>query len=307
MKELLLKQLNNVERIASYSKLGRFINAPRKYLFGILYRETIYRFSRKGKITHALTFWGDSMTVVLPSSLDIYLTGGKSHDSEIRLCKFLINILQKGDHFLDIGSHYGFFSLLAAKCVGETGRVTAVEASKETYKILKSNTAHLSNIKTVNYALSDQNGVLEFLEFPVLYSEFNTLEKSLYENEGWYKNVEPKLISIDSIQGDKLIREQGISPKVIKIDVEGAEFRVIKGLREYLNAQETLVVMEFASGSRGNANHILAENLLAELHYSPYSIGNSGELTPLSVATSDYIDSLGAESDNIVYRKSLQS
>jgi FkbM family methyltransferase len=47
--------------------------------------------------------------------------------------------LRPGDTFLDIGSHQGIYSLVASRCVGETGRVLAFEANSSTYARLKRN------------------------------------------------------------------------------------------------------------------------------------------------------------------------
>lgn len=76
------------------------------------------------------------MNIALPASTDIYLTGGKSHDSEIRLAKFLIKNLNQGDNFVDIGAHYGYFTLLGAHLVGKGGRVF-FEPGKSTYSLLE--------------------------------------------------------------------------------------------------------------------------------------------------------------------------
>lgn len=133
----LLSGIEKVQKIASASKLERMLANPVKYFRAIFFREIIYRRTRKSQEVQATTFFGFPMRILLPSATDICLTGGKSHPSEIRLAKYLIQNLRHNDSFLDIGAHYGYFSLLAAQLVGSNGRVTAFEASPSTFQVLK--------------------------------------------------------------------------------------------------------------------------------------------------------------------------
>ena len=75
----LLSQLDKVERIANSSKMGRFLRSPIKYLYAILHRKLIYSRQKKEIATKCRTFFNLNMDILLPSSTDIYLTGGKSH------------------------------------------------------------------------------------------------------------------------------------------------------------------------------------------------------------------------------------
>lgn len=108
MNELLIKQLSEVEKIASSSKIRRLLDNPYKYLYAILFRQLAYSRKKREVIKTTTLFYGKKMKVALPASTDIYLTGGKSHDSEIRLARFLIQNLSGEEHFLDIGAHYGY-------------------------------------------------------------------------------------------------------------------------------------------------------------------------------------------------------
>ncbi|MEL6392762.1 MAG: FkbM family methyltransferase, partial [Bacteroidota bacterium] len=113
-KKRLLKNLLTVENLASSSKIKRMMNNPVKYLNAILFRELTYKSNKKPRLVRTTTFFGRPMSVLLPSSTDIYLTGGKSHSSEIRLARFIIKHLNEGDFFVDVGAHYGYFTQLAS-------------------------------------------------------------------------------------------------------------------------------------------------------------------------------------------------
>jgi FkbM family methyltransferase len=156
-----------------------------------------------------------------------------------------------------------------------------------------------------NCAISHRTEVIDFLEFPVLFSEFNTLEKEIYADEEWFKKNPSNRIKINAITGTNLLQELQLHPTIIKIDVEGAEEKVIIGLVTYLKQHHPKIIMEFANSKRNNTNHSKAEAILFSIGYKAYSISNTGEPVPLSVSTSDYIAEQQLESDNIIYLKDL--
>lgn len=299
-KNELLGELDRIEHFATQSRLQRLLSTPRKYVYGLLYQKLFYNLHSIGKLVHAETFFGSRIQLRLPSAMDIYLCGGKTHASEIRLSRFLVHHLYEDDTFLDIGAHIGFFSLLASH-IAEKGQVVSVEASPQTYALLESNVFESSNIKAVSAAISDQDGEIEFLEFPVLYSEYNTLEKEQCKEESWFKKVVPRTVNIEGMKGAGLIEKFNLNPAMIKIDVEGAEEKVILGLLDFLKSNIVYVIMEFTNRRRGHANHLKAEEHLRSVGYVPYQINKDGELENMLCSTDDYIAATGLESDNIVY------
>lgn len=298
----LIKNLNRVEKIASASKFKRMLMHPFKYFNAILFREVIYKQRKVEKEVSRKTFFGTRMNLLLPSSTDIYLTGGKSHDSEIRLAKFLINNLGKDDSFVDVGAHYGYFTLLGSKLVGNKGSVYSFEASPKTYKVLSKNLYNETNITSFNLAVSDEVSSLKFYEFPNLYSEYNTLDINQFRNESWFSEYKPNEVNIKSIILDDFLSEERVCPKIFKIDVEGAENKVINGLRNYLSQNSPFIVMEYLSKERGNKEHQEAENMLNSLGYSSFVVDKLGNLKKLD-SISKYLEENKLESDNIVFSK----
>ncbi len=302
LQEALISKIKVVEKIASASKVRRMLRHPAKYIHAILFRELIYKRTKKEKEVVCSTFFDAPMHLLLPSSTDIYLTGGKSHPSEIRLAKFLIHHLHIGDTFIDVGAHYGYFSLLASKLVGDTGSVFAFEASPTTYEVLEKNKSNFENILVYHRAVSDEDTHLIFYEFPNLYSEYNTLDITQFKDEDWFAAYTPKSIKVKSIIPDAFLKAQKINPKVIKIDVEGAEYKVINGLKEFLTDNSPVIVMEYLSDERGNEAHIKAEKLLKSLGFQSFIIDDHGE--PQAIASiSNYLTLNSLESDNIVFMR----
>ena len=51
----------------------------------------------------------------------------------------ILELLQPGDTFLDVGANIGYFSILAAAAVGDAGHVIAYEPDPENYRLLQTN------------------------------------------------------------------------------------------------------------------------------------------------------------------------
>jgi hypothetical protein len=117
----LLNQLKKVQDLAQASKWQRFVHHPVKYLFALGYRTVWYKIFRKEHRVAADLFFGKRVHLLLPSATDLFLTGGKTHSSEIRLARLLIRTLQPGQSVIDIGAHYGYFTLLASELVAGGG------------------------------------------------------------------------------------------------------------------------------------------------------------------------------------------
>ena len=298
----LLEKLETVEKIATTSKFNRMLLNPIKYIKAVLFRILIYKRTKKSKTVKTKTFFDQQMSVLLPASTDIYLTGGKSHNSEIRLAKFIIKNLNSGDTFVDVGAHYGYFTLLAASILKEKGKVVSFEASENNYNILEKNTQNISNVEAINKAISDQKGTIEFYEFPNLYSEYNSINAEQFENEEWFQRFSPKKIMVETIPLSPFFKRNFLFPKLIKIDVEGAELKVISGLLDFLKTNTPIIIMEYLNPKRKNAEHQKAVALLARVHYKSYIIDNEGALK-LCTDLDNHLESNDLESDNIVFMK----
>lgn len=131
--------------------------------------------------------------------------------------------LRLGDVFLDVGCHYGIYSVLASKLVGPTGRVVAVEPHPGTLEVLRENIAFngCDNVEVLSVALSDKTG---------------SLALSYNENGSHRQRQSDPISEVHSVQamaGDDALKDSHI-PSVIKIDVEGHEFAVLSGLKQTL-------------------------------------------------------------------------
>jgi len=300
----LSEELDKVEVLSTSSVMVRLMHAPLRYLCGQFFNKVIYPITKKEKVVRAFTFFGVEMKVALPAGSDLLFTHGKSHDSELRLVRFLLREVKEGSQFLDIGAHFGYFTLLAARLTGPTGKVCSYEPGKHTYAVLSQNVSGNAVINTFNRAVSSENTKLEFYEFPAYYSEYNTMDVSQFEQESWFARYKPEKIIVDAETIDSITSDGSIIPQFIKIDVEGAEDRVIAGGRNYFKDNNPIVIMEYVSITRNNGNHKKAIEYLLSFGFSMAIIRKDGSIDDMDPKKLDeYLESHGLESDNIVFRK----
>lgn len=299
---MLTEGIEIVSEKANGSKLKRFASNPFKYVFALAYRLLIFRFLKKPFYTRTKTFWDEPFLVALPAAMDIYLTGGKTDDSEIRLAKFMIKSLRPGDFFIDIGSHFGYFSLLALKCLKGKGIVLAIEPAKEAFKILKENLKNHSSATAINCLAGAKDSHQDFYEFPSQQSEYNTAYPEQFEETDWYKKTLITRTTIPCRSIDSLLSSYEQAPGFIKIDAEGSELEVIKGAGKLVSeSKDLIIVMEMLSKNRKNEAHLEAVEVLEKFNYKLFVITPEGDLEPCN-NVENHLLSKGIDSDNIVFK-----
>lgn len=144
---------------------------------------------------------------------------------EPHMTRWLRGRLGAGDTFVDVGANIGYFTVLGSRLVGAKGRVVAIEASPAFHdRVLQHVRLNgCDNVRAVNAAVSDSHKTLTF----VLASSNNMGANSIVPYDGpaesSFEMAARPLPEI--LDGDELA-----SARVIKIDVEGAEGGVIRGL-----------------------------------------------------------------------------
>jgi FkbM family methyltransferase len=157
---------------------------------------------------------------------------------EPNLTAFLMRRLCPGDLFVDVGANIGYFSLLAAKFVGTSGKVLAIEASPSIFEKLANNLRYnnLDNVVALNLAASDSSGVTSVYLGP----EVNIGQTTVLKTDHYRVECEIQCKRLDDILSSEDLQRA----KIIKIDVEGAEWAVMAGVLPLLKSfPETLEVV----------------------------------------------------------------
>ena len=79
-------------------------------------------------------------------------------------CSLLTSVLRDGDTFVDVGTHVGFFSSLAASLVGNDGRVVSFEPEARNFGAAQRSRRlnGFANVDRVNAAVGAEEGQAEF-------------------------------------------------------------------------------------------------------------------------------------------------
>ena len=193
--------------------------------------------------------------------------------------KFLNLYMEQGDCFLDIGSNFGLYSLIASKKVGKQGQVFAFEPATKTFIRLKRNIKlnRFDNIIPIKTAISSNNGIMPMSISLDGHDAWNSLTKPARGEK--FLTEEVKTITLDDF-----IQENGLHDKIkmIKIDVEGWECEVIKGaVGTLISEMAPILQVEFsepALEASGSSSGVLID-LLSGLGYRLYNYsGKNNEL-----------------------------
>ncbi len=139
-------------------------------------------------------------------------------------------ILRPGDIFVDIGACFGYHTISSALRVGSVGQVYALEPQPEMFARLEENLArnNLSNVKAHHLALSDQTEKLKLHRFADL-----GIGHTSISSQG--RDVS-QIISTEAITLDDYLERRGVrKATVIKLDVEGAELKILRGATTLLS------------------------------------------------------------------------
>jgi FkbM family methyltransferase len=159
---------------------------------------------------------------------------------------------KQGDIVVDVGAHIGKYTIIASKRVGANGKVIAIEAHPGNYEMLNRNIKlnGLTNVIPLNYAVySEESRIKLYMpdeEFG--YTMHHSIMFSYLSPKYSLKGKEnEKFIEVNANTLDNLLQKNGLSREVnwIKIDVEGAEFEVLKGATEILsNSKDICLLIE---------------------------------------------------------------
>ena len=299
-----LSSLARVAKKTKGTKWDRFLARPLPYTYAQWVRWVLYPRDKKGRWATTTCIWGDQMQVLLPAGADIYILGAKTHSSELSLSVYLCKYLRPGDYFIDAGAHFGFYSLLAAHLMEGKGKIKTIDASSQMHEVLKKNASHLPIVERIHAALcAEEQEAILFTEYPIIYSEYNTLHPEQYQSESWNQKIKGKELRVEAKTLDKIYyaENQDTNASIfIKIDVEGAEFEVLKGATTLLQDPERRssihLFLEYWAAERLTDQHRKALEFLQVLGYLPYLLDENGNYTLL-----ENLNQI-QDSENILFR-----
>jgi FkbM family methyltransferase len=193
-------------------------------------------------------------------------------------------LLSEGAIFLDVGAHIGYFTLLAAHCVGPAGRVYAVEPNPSAFAALK---AHLeanrvATIEARMLALAEADGTLRLYVPPGgAHRDYNV---TCMPRPDW------NAVDVPCRRLDDCLAEWRVDRiAVMKMDVEGAEPRVLAGGAEHLKNGVVRHLVVEVNGPRlteGGSSPAIFVEQLAALGFAPARL-SGGHAIPVPISQWD--------------------
>lgn len=138
---------------------------------------------------------------------------------------FVRKYLRRGEVFVDVGANIGVLTVVGAVSVGQSGQVISFEPHPRIFRYLVGNVRRnrLKNVKTYNYALGDNSGVI-FLE---------------NKHADDMNSVSDTGVSVEMQKLDILVANN-IEVALLKIDTEGYEKFVLEGASTTLERCRTI-------------------------------------------------------------------
>jgi FkbM family methyltransferase len=180
---------------------------------------------------------------VIGKSIDVY---GEYSESEVI---FLTSCMNKKTVVYDIGGNIGYHASAFATFAKH---VYSFEPNLKNFSLLMKNTESFNNVTLINAAVTDKNTVLTI-------DDYNINVPGNYGNLSTGSGITPVLgIKLDDYNFEK--------PDVIKIDVEGAEYQVIKGCEKIIKENRPWIYFE----AHETRDLSLIYNFLDECKYYMY-------------------------------------
>jgi FkbM family methyltransferase len=194
----------------------------------------------------------------------------------------IVNLIEKHldskKDAVDVGANVGLYTVLMSKLLNRGRKVLSIEPTPAALEYLHRNIVRSKSAKSVviyEGIVTDRKGTFQLNVIPGMeeYSSLGTIVHESVQSE----NNKPISIKGDTI--DHLVSRFRLSPGLLKIDTEGAEYQVLSGAHATLAKYRPTIIAEISDRMlrSTNANSDLVVNLLKRYGYNIASIMNPAE------------------------------
>ena len=196
-----------------------------------------------------------------------YWYHGKRREQETMAA--FAKLLKSGNLVVEVGGHIGYMSVYFAHLVGPQGRVVVFEPGPNNLPYLIVNTKKYPNVQVVPDALTDFTGSATLYTEELsgqnnsLLDQYTVFEANM--REASLGEIERGRVTVGCTTLDRFIdsKHQGM-PSFVKIDVEGAELSVLRGMKNCLEAGNVALMVEVTQ------NHLAVYDLLSRAGFSVF-------------------------------------
>jgi FkbM family methyltransferase len=206
----------------------------------------------------------------------------------------VISCLQPGMRAVEVGSNVGWYTLLIARQIGSKGKLIAFEANKDLVKLTLDSiciNGYAEQVMLHNIAVSDHNGEAKFYirERHIGNSSFGRPTQDLLDS----LDDSAREITVPTVTLDEFLTGEDRQIDFMKIDAEGSEPLVFRGMKQLLEENQRIrIVIEYSPHQMRGAGFDPAREMLFlfELGFKAFKIEANGSLTQVNLETLNRID-----------------
>jgi len=194
---------------------------------------------------------------------------------EIDHYKMIQEIVKPGMNVLDIGANIGYYAIMESRLVGETGRITAIEPMLANIEMLQKNIELNSaeNITVIHAAVSEATGTGN------MYVSTHSNLHTFHRDGSAFDSLDSTPIEVGTLTLKDAAEKAGVSPELIRMDVEGHEVEILRQLIKLVNEK------------------IMSPQVIFETHLSRYINSNSFDSVLQSLFNLGYTVRMAASSN----------
>jgi FkbM family methyltransferase len=164
------------------------------------------------------------------------------HEPEPALFRFLEATIRPGDVVLDVGAFLGVYALLESRWTAETGRVLAFEPTPSSAGTARRHLAWNGpaggRVTLVEAAVSDRPSRATLHQYDAQAMPYVNSLVAAADTDGPAVERDVQVVTLDAV-----CAELGVSPSVIRMDVQGAEIHALRGARDIIRAAPRLSIV----------------------------------------------------------------
>ncbi|MBN4073778.1 MAG: hypothetical protein COC05_04060 [Gammaproteobacteria bacterium] len=202
--------------------------------------------------------------IMMELHMDDFIERSVYFDSfEFLYRRVLLRYLKPGGIFIDIGANVGYYTLIANHEVGSNGRVLSFEPNPDTLEKLKRNISLNSamQVEVFEMALSDADS-----EVTLFCPNDETHGCASMVNQGW---DDASIHKVMARRLDDVLPQEIDHIDLIKMDVEGAELKVVRGARRTISKYRPTILLELSEKATKSFGHDTLNVPKLLLEYNP--------------------------------------
>ncbi|MFQ5696581.1 MAG: FkbM family methyltransferase, partial [Terriglobia bacterium] len=196
-------------------------------------------------------------------------------------------LVRPGDTCVDAGCHLGYYTCLLAGLIGSKGRLLAFDANPASCAATRRNLTlnGLEDVEVVQAALGDRNGSVTFH----VATDDQTGLSSLGPIELCKKTITVPMVTLESFLKERRVRHL----RLLKLDVEGAEELVLKGLGRFLARGRVDFILVECFDERLQLLGSSVDKVTRLLHQAGYLCWEYGTENPAGWSLTSHVRSRG--------------